>query len=53
MAKKIHIFDTEDTVEDQMLNEIKLLKELNHPHIIKYSDVCLENDDLIAILEFC
>ena len=33
-----------------MLNEIKLLKDLDHPHILKYSDVCLEDDELIAIL---
>jgi hypothetical protein len=35
------------------LNEVTVLKELEHPHILKYHDIHLEGDLLITLLEFC
>jgi NIMA (never in mitosis gene a)-related kinase len=34
-------------------NEAKLLKELNHPNIVKYKDSFNVNDNLIIIMEYC
>ena len=30
-----------------------MLKELKNPHVIKYYDIFLEEDQFIVILEFC
>jgi serine/threonine protein kinase len=53
MAKKTSIYDCSDASQDQLLNEIKILKELSNPHIIKYYDIFLEGDEFIVLLEFC
>lgn len=33
-----------------MLNEVSLLKDLNHPHVLRYFDIHLEEDNLISLL---
>lgn len=33
-----------------MLNEVALLKELNHPNILRYFDIHLEEDNLVSLL---
>lgn len=53
MAKKTCIYDASDRSQDQTLHEVKMLKELKNPHIIKYYDVFLDDNDFIVILEFC
>jgi serine/threonine protein kinase len=40
-AKKIEIWASNDNSEDQILTEVSFLKTLNHPHILKYYDICL------------
>lgn len=53
MAKKTSIYDSSDKSQDQTLHEVRMLKDLKNPHIIKYYDVFLEENDFIVILEFC
>lgn len=36
-----------------LLNEVTVLKELSHPHILRYYDIHLEGDMLVSVLEFC
>lgn len=53
MAKKTSIYECSDKSQDNILHEVKMLKELKNPHIIKYHDVFLDENDFIVILEFC
>ena len=50
MAKKLSLGKSSFEDETHLLNEVSLLKELNHPHIIKYYDIHLEGDCLASVL---
>jgi serine/threonine protein kinase len=53
MAKKLYLNCSSVEDETFVLNEVTMLKELSHPHIIKYHDIHLEGDCLSSLLEFC
>lgn len=38
---------------EMMVNELKIHRELNHPNIVKFHDVIVENENLFIILEYC
>lgn len=44
MAKKMNIYETTDSSQDETLNEVKILKDLKNPHVIKYYDVFVQNE---------
>ena len=51
--KKINIFDMMDQKQrEKCLKEVGLLKELNHPHIIRFLDSFLSEKDMHIILEW-
>jgi serine/threonine protein kinase len=50
MAKKVRLAEGG---EESLLNEVSLLKQLDHPHVLRYHDIHLEDDQLVSILEFC
>jgi len=46
--KALHPFDFENIVQ-----EIKLHQDLDHPHIVKLIDYFIDDDNLCIILEYC
>ena len=50
MAKKLYLEKSSFEDETHLLNEVTMLKELSHPHIIKYYDIYLEGDCLASLL---
>ena len=51
MAKKLYLSRSSLDEEGQMMNEVGVLKDINHPHVLKYYDIFLEDDDcLISLL---
>ena len=50
--KKINITKIK-SIEKKFLSEIKLIKELDHPHIIKTYDYCTDDNFLYISLEYC
>ncbi len=50
MAKKLSLEDSSLEEEARMLNEVSMLKEFDHPHILKYYDILLEGDYVISVL---
>ena len=53
IAKKISLEQNSRQDEGRLLNEVTLLQELSHPHILMYHDILLEDDQLTVLLEFC
>ncbi|CAG4933610.1 unnamed protein product [Colias eurytheme] len=50
--KKIRLESEDDGVPSTAIREISLLKELNHPNIVKLEDVLMEENKLYLIFEF-
>ena len=54
MAKKVRLRGEEAEGEGEALvDEAALLRELHHPHVLRYHDIHLEGDLLVSLLEFC
>lgn len=53
IAKKMPIFALDEASQNEIFNECKVLKSLEHPHIIAYKNIYLENEELIVVLEYC
>mmetsp|Transcript_13701 Transcript_13701/g.45076 ORF Transcript_13701/g.45076 Transcript_13701/m.45076 type:complete len:325 (-) Transcript_13701:633-1607(-) len=52
--KKVQIFEIMDTkMRSDCINEVKLLQSLDHPHVIRYYDSFMEENELVIILEWC
>ncbi|GBP97385.1 Cyclin-dependent kinase 1 [Eumeta japonica] len=50
--KKIRLEAEEEGIPSTAIREISLLKELNHPNIVKLEDVLMEESRLYLIFEF-
>ncbi len=50
--KKIRLESEEEGVPSTAIREISLLKELQHPNIVRLEDVIMENNKLYLIFEF-
>lgn len=44
IAKKLPIYSLEEDAQNEIFNECKVLKSLDHPHIIKYNNIYLEDE---------
>ena len=53
VAKKIHIGNMNAKEQKSVLLEAKLLKDLDHPHIVDYVDSFIEDGFFIIIMEYC
>lgn len=49
--KRIQIFDMASKERHECINEIRLLQQMNHPHIIRYLDCKLERNELTVVIE--
>ena len=51
--KMIKIFDMMDPQQrEKCLKEVRLLESLDHPHIIRYLDSCIEENELLIAIEW-
>ena len=55
MWKEISYGDMSEKEKQLLVQEVNLLRELRHPHIVRYHDriVCKEESTLYIIMEFC
>lgn len=50
--KKIRLESEDEGIPSTAIREISLLKELNHPNIVKLTEVIHSNKKLILVFEF-
>ncbi len=53
VVKQINISGMKSKMRDIALNEVKILKSLGNPYIVKYYDSFIERDQLNIIMEYC
>ena len=53
--KELHYGNMSDKEKQQVVTEVNILRELKHPHIVKYIDRILDKEKQIIyiIMEFC
>nr|XP_043639202.1 wall-associated receptor kinase-like 14 [Erigeron canadensis] len=51
-VKKIRHRDTDVNGDDQVMNEIKLISTVNHPHLVRLLGCCIEKGEQILVYEF-
>lgn len=49
--KTIQVFEMATKERNECVNEIKLLQSMQHPHIIRYLDCCMERNELTVVME--
>lgn len=49
--KTIQIFEMGTQERNECMNEIELLRSMQHPHIIHYLDCCVEQNELTVVME--
>jgi len=53
--KKINYGIMKDKEKKQLINEVNILRELKHEHIVRYHDKIIDkkNTTIIIIMEYC
>lgn len=51
VLKKIEVFEMGSKERSECMNEIELLRQMQHPHIISYLDCVLEDNELTLVME--
>ena len=53
IAKRILLNSMSKRDQEDTDKEAKILRRLNHPHVVKFIESFLENDALVIIMEYC
>ncbi|KAL3912128.1 MAG: hypothetical protein SGPRY_008443, partial [Prymnesium sp.] len=51
LALGVQIFEMGTKERNECMNEIRLLQQMQHPHIIQYLDCVIEQNELVVIME--
>ncbi len=51
VLKRLAVFEMKHDDRQHCLNEINLLRNMNHPHIIAYLDALIDRNDLVVVME--
>mmetsp|Transcript_52015 Transcript_52015/g.119673 ORF Transcript_52015/g.119673 Transcript_52015/m.119673 type:complete len:161 (-) Transcript_52015:923-1405(-) len=49
--KTIQVFEMGSNERNECMNEIRLLQQMHHPHIITYLDCVMEDNELTVVME--